>query len=89
MIPSYQLLPLVSQLSHPLGLGGRKPAASRAQLLRFMRNIDVPDHDGEIHFTETIAAVANSVCGVPLPLCDETKKIVRPAVPAGRSGFLR
>jgi len=78
-IPSYQLLPLVSQLSAPLGLGGKKPAASRAQLLRFMRRIDVPDHNGQIHFMETITAMANSVCGVPLPVCDETRKIAKEA----------
>mmetsp|Transcript_10830 Transcript_10830/g.25850 ORF Transcript_10830/g.25850 Transcript_10830/m.25850 type:complete len:553 (+) Transcript_10830:3459-5117(+) len=78
-IKSHHLLPIIAQLSTPLGLGGKKPAASRAQLLKLMRKIDVPDHNGEIHFMETMTAIANSLVGVPLPLCDETRKIAREA----------
>lgn len=79
MVKSHQLLPIIAQISAPLGLGGKKPAASRAQLLKLMRRIDVPDHNGEIHFMETITAIANSLVGVPLPLCNEIRKIVRAA----------
>lgn len=77
VVKSHQLLPIIAQLSTPLGLAGKKPAASRAQLLKLMRRIDVPDHNGELYFMETMTAIANSLVGVPLPLCNETRKIVR------------
>lgn len=61
----------------PLGFGGKKPAVSRAQLLRLMRRIDLPDNDGRIHFMQTVTAITHAQIGVPLPLCDLTRKMVR------------
>lgn len=81
VVKSYHLLSILMQLSAPFGLAGRKPAPSRAQLLRLVRRIDVPDRNGEIHFMETMVAIAHAQVGVPLPLCDETRKIVRRAAP--------
>lgn len=77
IVPSHNLLAILQQLKHPLGLAGKSPPLPRAQMLMHLGKLDIPDHGGKIHFMETLTAISNYHCGVPIPDCDTTKKIAR------------
>ena len=48
-------------------------------MLKHLGQLDIPDHGGYIHFTETLTAVCNFIGGVPVPVCDTTKKMQKAA----------
>jgi len=77
IVPSHNLLAILQQLHYPLGIHGKTPAFSRAQMLQFLGELDIPDHGGYIHFMETLTAISHKVCGVPVPVCDTTRRIQR------------
>jgi len=77
IVPSHNLLAILQQLKHPLGLAGKVPALSRAQMLYYLGELDIPDHKGYIHFMETLTAISHKHCGVTLPPCEATYKILR------------
>ena len=77
IVPSHNLLAILQQLHYPLGIHGKTPAFSRAQMLQFLGELDVPDHGGYIHFMETLTAVSHKVCGVPVPVNPTTLRIQR------------
>jgi len=79
VVPSHNLLAILQQLRMPLGIADRSPALSRAQMLQFLGELDIPDHGGSIHFMEALTALSHSVCGTPVPLCDATKGLQRAA----------
>ena len=77
VVPSHNLLAILQQLRQPLGIADRHPAFSRAQMLQFLGDLDIPDHKGFIHFMETLTALSHNVCGVAVPLCDTTRKLYK------------
>merc|ERR1719506_3290068 len=79
IVPSHNLLAILQQLKEPLGIAGSTPALTRAEMLKHLGKLDIPDHGGYIHFMETLTSVANFHAGVPVPVCDTTKKMQKAA----------
>jgi len=79
VVPSHNLLAILQQLRQPLGIANRTPALSRAQMLQFLGELDIPDHGGSIHFLEALTALSHAVCGVPVPKCDATVGLMKTA----------
>ena len=79
IVPSHNLLAILQQLKQPLGIAGSTPALSRAEMLKHLGKLDIPDHGGYIHFMETLTAVSHHHAGVPVPVCDTTKKMQKAA----------
>ena len=48
-------------------------------MLKHLGKLDIPDHGGYIHFMETLTAVSHNHAGVPVPVCDTTKKMQKAA----------
>jgi len=74
-VPSHNLLAILQQLRKPLGIVGIEPALTRSDMLKHLGKLDVPDHGGYIHFIETLTAVSHHHAGVPVPMCDTTRKL--------------
>ena len=68
-VPSHSLLVILQQLRAPLGIADKQPPPSRAEMLHLLGQLDIPDHGGQIHFMETLTALAHQACGVPVPVC--------------------
>ena len=79
VVPSHNLLAILQQLKAPLGIAGVTPAMTRAEMLKHLGNLDIPDHGGYIHFLETLTAISNHIAGEPLPICETTNKIKKEA----------
>jgi len=79
VVPSHNLLAILQQLKEPLGIAGKTPALTRAEMLKHLGKLDIPDHGGWVHFSETLTAITNDVAGVPVPVCDTTKKMQKMA----------
>ena len=77
VVPSHNLLAILQQVPAPLGMMGK--TYSRAEMLLFLGDLDIPDHNGCIHFVETLTALTHKICGVPVPICETTLKIQRQA----------
>uniref|UniRef100_A0A7S2IRG1 Ion transport domain-containing protein n=1 Tax=Haptolina brevifila TaxID=156173 RepID=A0A7S2IRG1_9EUKA len=80
IVPSYNLLAILQQLKEPLGIQGKQTPMTRADMLKHLGKLDVPDHGGYIHFMETLTAVSNLEAGVPVPQCETTNKMARAAL---------
>jgi len=63
-IPTEQLKNLLQRVGAPLGL---PVDCSRAELIRKLVSLDIPEHQGRIHFIETLIPLARRVYGVDLP----------------------
>jgi len=74
-VPSHNLLAILQQLKKPLGIVGIEPALTRSDMLKHLGKLDIPDHGGYIHFIETLTAVSHHHAGVPVPMCDTTRKL--------------
>merc|ERR1719310_2491326 len=74
-VPSHSLLVILQQLRAPLGIADKQPPPSRAEMLHLLGQLDIPDHGGQIHFMETLTALAHKACGVAIPLCDTTRRL--------------
>merc|ERR1712224_311628 len=79
VVPSHNLLAILQQLSPPLGIAGIAEPMTRSDMLRKLGELDIPDHNGYIHFTETLTAMCNRHAGVAVPVCDSSKKIQKAA----------
>ena len=79
VVPSHNLLAILQQLKQPLGIADCTPALSRAQMLQYLGELDIPDHGGSVHFLEALTALTHKVCGVPVPLCDATSGLQKAA----------
>ena len=73
-ISSHDLLSLIKSLPPPLGFKGEAPK-KRTDLLRALGELNIPDHDGTVHFNEVLNAMAYKVSGAPVPKCDTTKRM--------------
>ena len=54
------------RLAQPLGF---PPGLTHPEMLRHIGRLNLPDHEGFIHFSQTLTAAANLAAGVPVPLC--------------------
>ena len=79
VVPSHNLLAILQQLRAPLGIQGINPPQTRAEMLRHLGKLDIPDHNGYIHFMETLTAVSHAHAGLPLPVCETTDKMAKAA----------
>ena len=82
IVPSHNLLAILQQLKAPLGIQGVNPPMTRADMLKHLGNLDIPDHGGYIHFVETLTAVSNHHAGVPVPVCDASNKMAKATLQA-------
>ena len=71
-VSASKLSHIISQVDPPLGVRGTKNDKASTQAIVLC--IDVPEHDGRIHFLETLHALAGRVAGTDLPE-REMKKI--------------
>jgi len=54
---------------------GIEPALTRSDMLKHLGRLDIPDHGGYIHFSETLTAVCHESAGVPILICSATEKL--------------
>lgn len=73
VIKTKYLKNLLQRLGLPLGLN---KDCTRAELIRKLVSLDIPEHQGEIHFIETLIPLARRVYSVNLPE-KESKKLDR------------
>jgi hypothetical protein len=79
---AHNVIAIISQLQPPLGVYGQTPAPSRADLLRRVQELNLPDHSGQIHFNETLTHLSKIVQEretgeIRLPDVDAVRKIAR------------
>ena len=79
---AHNVIAIISQLQPPLGVYGQTPAPSRADLLRRVQELNLPDHSGQIHFNETLTHLSKLVQEretgeIRLPDVDAVRKIAR------------
>jgi len=67
LIPSVTFPSLIKRLTPPLGV--RNLDLDATQLLEYMRSLQIPDRDGQMHFQEVLYALCARFGGVELPPC--------------------
>ena len=86
IVPSHNLLAMLQQLREPLGIQGKTHGPThgspgghltRADMLKHLGELDIPDHNGYIHFLETLTALSNKHAGCALPLVPTTEKLLK------------
>jgi hypothetical protein len=86
IVPSHNLLAMLQQLREPLGIQGKTHGPThgspgghltRADMLKHLGELDIPDHGGYIHFLETLTALSNKHAGCALPLVPTTEKLLK------------
>jgi hypothetical protein len=65
--PSHNVLAILSQTPTPLGVAGQEPPVTRVQMLRILQELNLPDHQGYIHFNETLTHLAARRAATPVP----------------------
>ena len=80
--PSYNILGILSNTPPPLGVKGQKPPKARAEMLKLVQKMNLPDHNGQIHFNETLTCLCAFVADekglmVPVPECEVVLKVQR------------
>jgi len=73
VVASHNLLAILQQLNPPLGLADTRK--TRAEMLKFLGDLNIPDHNGNIQFMETLTALTHKECGVELPVNPTTKSL--------------
>jgi len=73
VVASHNLLAILQQLNGPLGLADK--GLKRADMLKFLGELNIPDHGGNIQFMETLTALTHKECGVDLPVNPTTKSL--------------
>ncbi|KAK3250718.1 Caveolin-2 [Cymbomonas tetramitiformis] len=71
-IPANKLFQVIGNLEHPFGVRG-KPDFSKADIQNIIMSIDIPNHNGRVHFYETVHALAGRVAGIDVPEEEEMK----------------
>jgi len=74
-IQTSDIMPLLQHLSPPLGV--REQKKSRKEMLAFLEELQIPDHHGRAHFAEVLTSLSYHECGVPVPVCDTTKRLTK------------
>jgi len=71
-IPASKLQLIVSELDPPLGIAGAGKRG-KTDIQQIIMSVDIPNHDGTIHFLETLHALAGRIAGTELPEDEEVK----------------
>jgi len=79
---THNILAIISQLEPPLGVKGVSPPPTRSDLLRVVQRLNLPDHNGMIHFNETLTHLSKVAQErgrgeVRLPDVDAVRKIAK------------
>jgi hypothetical protein len=82
---SFNIMAIMSQLPRPLGVKDANPPLTRPELLMKLKKLNLPDHNGKIHFNETLTHLAAFVgeVVVAVPDCEVVHKVqkMQAAVP--------
>ena len=82
---SFNIMAIMSQLPRPLGVKDANPPLTRPELLLKLKKLNLPDHNGKIHFNETLTHLAAFVgeVVVAVPDCEVVHKVqkMQAAVP--------
>jgi len=70
-ISAAKLQYLVSELDPPLGTKGS--GCGKTEIQTIIMSVDIPNHQGAIHFLETLHALAGRIAGTELPEDEEVK----------------
>jgi len=70
-ISAAKLQYLVSELDPPLGTKGSN--CGKTEIQSIIMSVDIPNHRGDIHFLETLHALAGRIAGTELPEDEEVK----------------
>jgi len=71
-ISASKLQLIVSELEPPLGIGAGSKRG-KTEIQQIIMSVDIPNHDGTIHFLETLHALAGRIAGTELPEDEEVK----------------
>ena len=71
-IPASKLQYLIRDLEEPMGVKGLA-GKGKAEIQHIIMSVDIPEHDGKIHFLETLHALAGRIAGTVLPQDEEEK----------------
>jgi len=71
-IPASKLQLIVQELDPPLGIAGAGKRG-KTDIQQIIMSVDIPNHDGTIHFLETLHALAGRIAGTELPEDEEVK----------------
>ena len=72
-IKASKLQLLVQALDPPLGILGLDKKRAKSDIQQIIMSVDIPNHDGSIHFLETLHALAGRIAGTELPEDEEAK----------------
>jgi hypothetical protein len=64
---------IVQALEPPLGILGMEKKRGKSDTQQIIMSVDIPNHDGNIHFLETLHALAGRIAGTELPEDEEVK----------------
>jgi len=70
-ISAAKLQYLVAELDPPLGTKGS--GTGKTEIQSIIMSVDIPNHNGKIHFLETLHALAGRIAGTELPEDEEEK----------------
>ena len=71
-MPASKLQYLIKELEEPLGIRGMT-GKGKAEIQHIIMSVDIPEHEGKIHFLETLHALAGRIAGTVLPQDEEEK----------------
>merc|ERR1719482_2521550 len=77
--PAHNALAILQQLKQPLGIADSDPPKTRPEMFKLLGTLNIPVHNGAIHFTETLTAFADLQVGVAVPVCEATKRVAKSA----------
>jgi len=72
-ISASKLQLVVQALDPPLGIMGLDRRRGKSDTQQIIMSVDIPNHDGSIHFLETLHALAGRIAGTELPEDEEVK----------------
>mmetsp|Transcript_3119 Transcript_3119/g.7221 ORF Transcript_3119/g.7221 Transcript_3119/m.7221 type:complete len:1718 (+) Transcript_3119:685-5838(+) len=72
-ISASKLQLIVQALAPPLGINGLDRRRGKSDTQTIIMSVDIPNHDGNIHFLETLHALAGRIAGTELPEDEEVK----------------
>ena len=72
-IPAEKLPRVIGAMDHPVGTRGLSKHEAKTKCMHVIMTVDIPNHDGKIHFLETLHALTGRIAGTELPESEEVK----------------
>jgi hypothetical protein len=72
-IPAEKLPRVIGAMDHPVGTRGLSKREAKTKCMHVIMTVDIPNHDGKIHFLETLHALTGRIAGTELPESEEVK----------------